>query len=161
MFKFLHGTTDPSYITKYINYNCNFFTKIIMYCRCMNSPQGCFSRILLNKPIGGTLQDDWEANENEARHSAFKGIKFTSGAYYSVTRGWLKLHLSEQFLSEPISTHLSWADEQKWCIWEKCMNNNKKKINYIIATSAAEEIDLDAAIASVVVKEPYLKRRRL
>lgn len=89
----------------------------------------------------------------------FKEIKITSGAYYSVMRGWLKLHLSEQFLSEPISTHLSWVDEQERWFWEKHMN--KKKINYIIATSVAEEIDLDAAIASIVVKERHLKRRRL
>lgn len=38
---------------------------------------------------------------------------------------------------------------------------NQKEINYIIATSAAEEIDLDAIVASVVVKEAHLKRRRL
>lgn len=35
----------------------------------------------------------------------------------------------------------------------------QKEINYTIATSAAEEIDLDDAIASVVVQEPHLKRR--
>lgn len=86
----------------------------------------------------------------------FKEIKFTSGAHYSAMREWHKLYLSEQFLSEPISTHLSRVNEQKRWICEKCMN--QKEISYIIAT---EEIDLDATVASVVVKEAHLKRRRL
>lgn len=89
----------------------------------------------------------------------FKEIKFTSGAHYSTMREWHKLRLSEQFLSEPISTHLSRVNEQKRWICEKCMN--QKEISYIIATSATEEIDLDATVASVVVKEAHLKRRRL
>ncbi len=36
---------------------------------------------------------------------------------------------------------------------------NQKELYYIIVTSAAEYIDLDATVASVVVKEAHLNRK--
>jgi len=108
----LHWTIEE---VKCINYKCNFFTKIIVTCRCIYLPQFWIPRILLNVWSRG----EWEWSVTEC---ILKKQKFTSGAYYSETRAWWgKLHLSEQFLSEPISTHSSWI-ELKCRIWEKCMN---------------------------------------
>lgn len=134
-------------VYKHINYKCNFFTKIIMDCRWINSPQACIlefcsirQHVVFYKMIERRMRMKRDIKHSK---SSIRGIlQRNESMVVQITFVWAALVRTNQ---QPLE--LSWEVVQNLR-----KMHEQKKINFIIATSAAEEIGLDVAIASVVAK---------